>query len=422
MKKKKHKKDNTKKRATLKKNYCNTITQAINQKNISKFKQLINKDNVNKLIDDLAPIHKISKLNYDKARVFLEEIKNVPCFDFNVKTKQGDTILHILAKKNKMKLFEYVATNGASVLEQNINGVTGFHIITQHQKLSLIELFIKKGCKPIEQDKWGNTVLHYAAKNLAKNFSFDAVKVFKIISSVNELIGICNNYGDLPAINLDVICHAAIRANKEHKITCFLNRKNTPFPYNEKVLNILINESIQQKLRLIEFCKNDEKLIKEYRIFDVLLKRKDGTTIFDDMHKRAEKDVFYSHLKQKVKNYLEKNERHKKGGYEKEYDKIFKFKCGVEDEKLGKIKTYITKMTQLTLDEPKNINFNERIKIITKKKKASEFLEGFLVENNKSKKISTIEIEGKIHLTFQGEGEGEDEVTNILGDDCCLNN
>ncbi len=315
-KKKKHSKKNHNKKNNkdFEQKECKDLYQAIKQKNLTKFKHFINKKNVNEIVDGYAPIHKICNLNHEKAIEFINVIRGVKGVDLNIKTQNGDTALHLLVLKEKMQLFNYLVSKGASVLVQNEQGVNGFHSIIKDRNLGLIKFLVSHNIKSMQQDDFGHTVLHYAVLNFHKYFDQKSLDILNILST-DELMRIKNNAGNIPLIDLDAICYKIKKYNQEFAQNCPVINNIKPYRYSFEILDSLINYSIKHKLKLIKSCNGDinkvSELIKEYNIFDIIVECENGNNIIHEINKRTQKDKFYQEVMDQIKIYQEMIEQMK---------------------------------------------------------------------------------------------------------------
>lgn len=85
----------------------------------------------------------------------------------------GKQPLHIAARYNRMKIFDYLVSKGADIKAKDDLGNTVLHMAAEDGNTELMKLLIAEGADPLKKNKNSATLLHFAATS----GNLDAVKL-----------------------------------------------------------------------------------------------------------------------------------------------------------------------------------------------------------------------------------------------------
>lgn len=82
----------------------------------------------------------------------------------DVQTKEGETVLHFMAKEDAPEVLRLMLKATKLVNQQDVQGRTALHVCAQHGNASAVRLLLEAGIDPQMTDKYLDTPLHYAAE------------------------------------------------------------------------------------------------------------------------------------------------------------------------------------------------------------------------------------------------------------------
>lgn len=120
--------------------------------------------------DDMTPyIYAVSQNIYilmglDKAVKKLNEKRDMQKKPWNITNKNGDNIIHLAIKNNKMDILKYILTKIVIDINlKNVENKTPLIVAVEEDNIEAIKLLLKsEKIKLNEKDKNGQTALHYA--------------------------------------------------------------------------------------------------------------------------------------------------------------------------------------------------------------------------------------------------------------------
>ena len=81
----------------------------------------------------------------------------------NIRNKEGETPLHIVAGRSHLEAVKLLLDHGADPNAQNEMGETPLHYAAGHGYVDVVKLLLERGADPHAQNKYGGTPLHYTA-------------------------------------------------------------------------------------------------------------------------------------------------------------------------------------------------------------------------------------------------------------------